>query len=326
MNKINKLKSIFKNYKIDGYIVPKNDEFFGEYTPEYKDNLKFISNFSGSFGFALILKRNNYLFVDGRYTLQAKIQSSQQYKILTLPKKYPSDILKNKKFSIGFDPKLHTEMMLNRFFKKTECNLVPINENLINKLFVRKNIITFNKFYKLKDKDSGQSSINKTNNLSKILKKNKIDLQFVSATENVAWLLNLRGSDSDFTPIPNSYLIISKEKKVFFFCDLKKITNGLKKKLDKNIIVIDIKSTAQFLLEAKNKNFQIDNASCSIFFKNIIKINNKIVEKQDPIYLLKSAKNKVELSNIIKTHIYDGAALTKFLFWVNNNFKKKKNY
>ena len=57
MNKIKRLKNLFKIYKLDGYLVPKNDEFFGEYVPETKDNLKFISNFSGSYGFALILKK-----------------------------------------------------------------------------------------------------------------------------------------------------------------------------------------------------------------------------------------------------------------------------
>jgi len=61
-------------YNLDGYIIPKNDEFFGEYIPENKDRLKFISNFSGSYGFAIILKGKNCLFVDGRYTLQAQIQ------------------------------------------------------------------------------------------------------------------------------------------------------------------------------------------------------------------------------------------------------------
>ena len=65
-------------------------------------------------------------------------------------------------------------------------------------------------------------------------------------------------------------------------------------------------------------------SSCSIFFKNIIKKNNKLFEKQDPIYFLKSIKNKIEIKNIIKSHIYDGAALTKFLFWIKNNFKNKK--
>jgi len=133
MIKLNKLKRLFKKYKIDGYIIPKNDEFFGEYIPESKDNLKYISNFSGSYGFALILKKQNYLFVDGRYSLQAKIQSGNEFNIVTMPKKLPSDILKNKKISIGFDPKLHTELMISRFFKNTNCNLKAVSNNLITK-------------------------------------------------------------------------------------------------------------------------------------------------------------------------------------------------
>ena len=74
MEKIDKLKKIFIKEKIDGYIIPKNDQFFGEYIPEYNDRLNFISNFTGSYGFSLILKNENYLFVDGRYSLQAKYQ------------------------------------------------------------------------------------------------------------------------------------------------------------------------------------------------------------------------------------------------------------
>jgi Xaa-Pro aminopeptidase len=75
MEKIKKLKNTFTNKKIDGYIIPKNDEFFGEYIPDHKDRLKYISDFTGSYGFALILNNKNYLFVDGRYTLQANKQS-----------------------------------------------------------------------------------------------------------------------------------------------------------------------------------------------------------------------------------------------------------
>jgi len=324
MNKLKKLKKLFKTYKLDGYIVPKNDEFFGEYIPKIKDNLKFISNFSGSYGFALLLKKKNYLFVDGRYTLQAKIQSGEKFKVFTLPQKFPSDILKNKNFIIGFDPKLHTEFMLKRLFKKTNCSLIPINENLVDKIWKRKSISKFNKFYKLKDKDSGESSKNKINKISKMLKKSKVDFQFISSSENTAWLLNLRGKDSDFTPIPNSYSIISNKSKIFFFCNLEKVNAQLKKNLGKNVIIKDIKNIKHFILKIHNKNFQIDASSCSIFFKNIIKINNKIVDKQDSIYLLKSIKNKVEIKNTIKTHIYDGASLTKFLLWLNNNFKNKK--
>ena len=87
MEKIKKLRGLFNNYNIDGYLVAKNDEFFGEYVPNDNDRLKFISNFSGSYGYALILRDKNYLFVDGRYTLQARIQSGKFFNIVTIPNK-----------------------------------------------------------------------------------------------------------------------------------------------------------------------------------------------------------------------------------------------
>jgi len=321
--KLKRLKKKFTTYNIDGYIVPKNDEFFGEYIPEYKDNLKFISNFSGSYGFALILKKRNYLFVDGRYTLQAEIQSGKKFKIITLPTKLPFNILKSKELFIGFDPKLHTELKLAQLFRKTNCKLVPLNKNLINNVSEKKIVKKNNIFYTLNDKDSGNSSKNKIRKLLKILTKNKVNLQFITAPENIAWLLNLRGSDSDFSPIPNCYLILDNKNKVYLFCDLKKINKKLKMDL-KDVIIIDINYIAQFILKIKNKTVQIDSSSCSIFFENILKKKNKIFEGKDPIYLLKSVKNKKEISNIIKTHIYDGSALTKFLFWIKKNFRNKQ--
>ena len=99
MEKIKKLKRIFKREKIDGYIIPKNDEFFGEYVSKGNDRLNYITNFTGSYGFSIILKDDNYLFVDGRYTLQAKNESGKSFKIVTIPRILPKDIFKKKKVS-----------------------------------------------------------------------------------------------------------------------------------------------------------------------------------------------------------------------------------
>ena len=117
MNKLKKLRNFFTSFKIDGYLVPKNDEYFNEYVSESSDRLKFISNFSGSAGFAIILKNKNYLFVDGRYTIQSRKQSGKNFKIITIPQKFPKDVVGNrKKIKIGFDPKLHSEKQLNFLF------------------------------------------------------------------------------------------------------------------------------------------------------------------------------------------------------------------
>ncbi|MFL2852687.1 MAG: M24 family metallopeptidase [Candidatus Pelagibacter sp.] len=322
MEKINNLKKLFSYYGLDGYIVPKNDEFFSEYIVQNRDRLKFISNFSGSYGFALILKKRNYLFVDGRYTLQAKIQSGNQFSINTVPKTLPVNVLKKKKFKIGFDPKLYTKRTLKILFNKTDCKLIPLKENLIDKLWVKRENTVLKKFYILPKKVVGQSHKSKVNKLTEVLNKKKINFQFISAGENIAWLLNIRGQDSEFTPIPNAYLTLDINGEINLFCNLKKIDISFKRKF-KNINFIDIKIIDIFFSRIKDRNILIDSLTCSTYFENILKKNNKIKEYLDPIYLLKSVKSKIEIKNTIKSHILDGAALTKFLFWVKKNYAKK---
>ncbi len=323
MEKIKKLKDLFTNYNLDGYLIPKNDEFFNEYVPEHKDNLKYISNFSGSYGLALILKKKNYLFVDGRYTVQANEQSGKVFKIITLP------LLKNKininlgKKKIGFNPKLFSEHFIKYFSKKIGVNCIPLSNDILDFLRKKKYRITKKKFYTLDKSIVGQSYYSKLTNLKKYLNKNKIDIMLITSSENIAWLLNIRGQDSNFSPIPNCFLIVDKEMRVFLFCDLNKIDKNFKKKF-KFIYILEMKELENFLKRTKNKNFSIDGQTCSIFFQSIIKKNNKINKVIDPIYFLKSQKNGIEIRNTKKIHEYDGAALTKFLFWIKNNFKRQK--
>ena len=112
--RINKLRSKFVKYGIDGYVVPKNDEFFSEYSN--KDRLKFISNFTGSAGYAVILKSRNYLFVDGRYTIQSKIESGKNFKILDYSKIINTSVFKN--LNLGIDASLFTSKQIKNFFLK----------------------------------------------------------------------------------------------------------------------------------------------------------------------------------------------------------------
>ena len=323
MEKIKKIKKLLTRFNLDGYIIPKNDEFFNEYVPKNKDNLRFISNFSGSSGFALILKKKNYIFVDGRYTLQAKIESGQEFRVITFPKKLPKDILKKKNIKIGYDPRLHTERSMSYFFQKTKCNLIAVKKNFVDIIKGITKTEIKKKFYLLPDSTVGENFRKKIIKVSNILKKRKTDMLFVSASENIAWLLNIRGDDSKFSPIPNGYLTIDSKMKINFFCDLRKITKKIKEKLE-NINIQEIKNIDKFLNSITSKKIQIDENSCSILFKNIIKANNTIVKSEDPIYLFKSVKNKIEIKNTIKSHILDGVALTKFLFWLKKNFNKIK--
>ena len=324
MEKIIKLRKLFKTFGLDGYIIPKNNNFFSEYIPAYEDNLKYISSFTGSAGFAVILKNKNYMFVDGRYTIQADIQCGDQFKIYTIPQKYPFDVFKNKNINLGFDPKLHTENSLNRLFGNTFINLRPVNENLIDLIWKREKNSNIKPFYLIEDKDAGLKVNHKLTKLLKLIKFNKVNYLFTTASENVAWLLNARGQDTDYSPLPNSHAVIDENGKISLFCNLKKINKSFKAKINKNVKIYDFNLLSNFFLNISNKNILIDTLTCSIFYKSIIKKNNLIIEKQDPIYYLKSLKNKTEIKNSIISHTYDGAALTKFIFWLKNSFRKKK--
>ena len=324
MEKIKKLRKLFKTLNLDGYIIPKNNNFFGEYVTASEDNLKFISNFTGSAGFAVILKNKNYMFVDGRYNIQAGIQCGKQFQICTIPKEYPFDIFGKKKLNLGFDPKLHTENSLNRLFGKNFTKLKAVNENLIDLLWKREKNSNINFFYSVKNKDAGLTVEQKLAMLVKKIKLNKVNYLFTTASENIAWLLNIRGKDTSYSPLPNAHAIIDKTGKVSLFCNLKKINKYFKNNINKNVEIYDFNFLPNFILNLSDKKILIDVLTCSIFYKTIIKKNNLILEKQDPIYYLKSLKNKTEIKNSVKSHIYDGAALTKFIFWLKNNFRTKK--
>jgi Xaa-Pro aminopeptidase len=135
--------------------------------------------------------------------------------------------------------------------------------------------------------------------------------------------LNIRGGDGPNSPVPNSRLIISKTKKIFLISKIHKTKRLIKDKIIKSKEVIDINNFHQEIVKLNGKNFIIDNKSCSIFYEDIIKSKFKIVKREDPTYLLKSVKNKTEINNTIKSHIIDGVALTKFIYWIKNINKKK---
>ena len=311
------LREKFKKYKIDGYIIPKNDEFFSEYA--VKDRLKIISNFSGSAGLAIVLRKTNYLFVDGRYTIQAKQQSAPQFKIIEIHKLLPKNVIKNLK--LGFDPSLFTKKTLNLNFGN-KLKLIPVRNNLVDEIY--KNKLPKRKlFYSLTNKSVGESHKSKINKIYNILKSKKADYLFISAPENVAWLMNIRGFDSPTSPIPNSRLLINRNKKIFLIVD-EKISSKLirEKKLNKNQI-IDPDKFEELIGKLNGSKFIIDALSCSALNEDIIKSNFKIIDEVDPCYKLKSIKNTTEIKNTIKAHIEDGLALTKFIYWIKNVNKKK---
>ena len=318
---INNLKKSFKKLKIDAYIIPKNDEFFSEYSQN--DKLKKISNFSGSAGYAVISKKKNYLFVDGRYTIQAKLESGKIFQIIDQNKIINCNLFKNK--IIGFNPKLFTSSQIKKFFLKNN-EVKQIQSKSIEKIF-KKNPSKSKPFFSLDKKIVGESHSSKIKKIVKFLKKIKSNYLFISAPENIAWLLNIRGHDNPYSPIPNCRLLINDEGKVYLIVEMKKVKKIIKEKKIQKEQVIEPKNFESFINKLNKNQIIIDNKSCSLFYEELLRKKFKILKKDDPIYYLKSLKNKSEIQNMIDAHILDGAALTKFLYWIKKvNTKKLTEY
>ncbi len=315
--RIENLRKKLSELDIDGYVIPKNDEFFSEYAEI--DRLKFISNFSGSAGYAVILKNKNYLFVDGRYTIQAKIESGEYFKIIDYHKILNCNLFK--KLTIGLNPKFFTSDQIKKFFLKNN-KIELIDTDLISQH--SKNNKTKKRFFSISQKDCGEHHTSKINKISILLKKLKAKLIFISAPENVAWLLNIRGYDNPNSPIPNCHLLLDNEKKIYLIANKTKTQKLVHEKKLRQKQIINFKELDSLLKKNYlNKRIIIDRKTCSLFYENLLKKKLKVHKKDDPIYLLKSIKNKVEINNMIKAHIHDGVALTKFIFWIKNINKSK---
>ena len=326
MNKINQLRNLLNKQNCDAYLIPKNDEYFGEYVPKNKDRLKFISGFNGSTGLALILKNKSYLFVDGRYTLQAKKEIYKDFKICEIPKIEPHYILKNlnKEITLGFDPKLFTSNRLKNIISNSLVKIKPINNNLIDAVWKNKTKVNNNKFYILEEKYHGENYLNKISKINKFLKLKDIHYLLTTAVENISWLLNIRGSDASSSPLTNGKILFNKNGKIIFFTNINKITPQIKKSFGKKVIFIKEELFVNYLRKIKNSKILIDKKTCSFYYEKNIHSSNKLIDIEDPIYLLKAIKNKTEISNAKIAHLFDGIALTKFIFWLKNNYKKTK--
>ena len=316
-SRIDNLRKKFNLLGIDGYVIPKNDEFFSEYSRQ--DRLNIISNFSGSAGYAVILKKKNYLFVDGRYTIQAQIESGKNFKIMSYQKIINCKLFKN--LTLGIDPKIFTSEQIKKFFLKNST-IKEISSNLIDK--IHKNTLTKTKpFFSLDNKVVGESHSKKIIRVSQFLKKNRSNYLFITAPENIAWLLNIRGFDNPNSPIPNCRLLINDRKEIYIIAEKTKLINLLKEKKINKDQVIDKKNFEKSIHKFKKGKIIIDKKTCSLFFENLLKKRFKILKAEDPIYFFKAIKNKSEIKHMINAHILDGVALTRFLYWIKIKNKKK---
>ncbi len=303
MSKIIELRSLLKQHQISALILPNQDQFQNEYLPQHNRRIEFITGFTGSAATIIITASKAAFFTDGRYTLQAQEElKGNKFEIHNIQSCTPQQWLHNNNIThLWYDPYLHTEIELNKYNRIT---LHPTHQNLIDILWTDRP-----KFYqsaiKLHHKYAGESCTSKCKRLR------QEEPFLITSPTSVCWLLNIRGTDVEHTPLLLSYAILYPDSKVDLFLYEKQEIE-----ISDNVTQHRIEDLPKVLSSIST--IALDPAYTPIKLLQLIHQNTLISRKQDPCVLAKSLKNPTEISGAEKAHIRDGTALTKFIDWLKD--------
>ena len=290
-------------FNLDGWLLPHSDRFKGEYLVPCDEWLKWLSNFSGSAGFSIILKDKAAVFVDGRYTLQAKEQVDQHIfslNALSDEKKWLSDH-GNDHYKIGFDPWLFSEKEIVAFQKVTR-NLEP-HPRFLDDLWRDRPVHPKSALFQHPLMYAGVSTEEKIKNLRALLNEKKVDAVLLFP-ESWSWLLNLRGGDLSYTPVSQGFAFITKDRVCLF---LYKADQSFE-----NISIYPLEELEDFLKQHASLTLGYDPSQTPLSVLNFF--SNKVV-LEDPCLLPKACKNNIELDGAKIAHKKDAVAWCTF--WQN---------
>ncbi len=324
--KISKLQQKLKEKDIDCLIINRTDEFLNEYITPESERLFWLTNFSGSAARALINKNESCLFVDGRYTFQAKQQVDEKIIQLFHHNDFLSELNKNFKKGkcVALDPKLHSIEEVIRIIELASTNETKLNltsSNLIDELWNNKPKRKYGSIFDHPKNFAGIDSIKKLSEFIKILKKNKLDSYFLSSLDSIAWLLNLRGCDILHTPLSFAYLLVSADDKSVLYLSHNNLNQYLKSRLSSYLTIKPIEDIDKIF-----KNLKIDskigfdyNTSSYYFYNLALENHHNPLSLENPCLFPKATKNSIELEGSRRAHIRDGVSVTKFLYWLKNH-------
>jgi Xaa-Pro aminopeptidase len=323
------LRAELARRELAGFIVPRGDEHQGEYVPPSAERLAWLTGFTGSAGAAIVLSDKAAIFVDGRYTLQARAQvDGKLYEQRHLVESPPWTWLKaNAKqgASIGYDPWLHSANERGHYAIAAEAagaKLVPCETNPLDEVWSDRPPAPLSPMVAHGIDYAGQPSAEKRAAIAKQLAAERLDAAVLTAPDSIAWLLNIRGADVPHTPLALSFALMARDGRVELFCDRRKLSPGLDTWLGQDVTLSPREAFAAALdqLGAKHAKVLADPATCAAFvFDRLERAGAEIVRGTDPVALPKACKNGVELTGARAAHIRDGAALTRFLAWIKHH-------
>ena len=323
--RVQRLRALMAELGVEAVLVPRADEHQGEYVPRSAERLKWLTGFSGSAGTAVVLREKAALFVDGRYTVQARGQiDAVTFEILQVPQASVSDWLRQnvkREGVVGFDPRLHTVAEIERLtdvLADRKVKLKALARNPVDRLWTDRPPPPAGPVHPHPLQYAGQSAEDKIAALQKELKAEAQDAVVLTLPDSIAWLFNIRGSDVAHNPVPLAFAIVPAQGKPELFISRQKLDAAAKAHLA-FAKVSDPGTLGERLtrLKTSGKRVRLDPNTASWWVARQLGGPRQIQRGQDPCILPKARKNETEIEGARTAHLRDGVAYARFLAWLD---------
>ncbi len=325
--KLEALRSLMHQKGVDVYLIPRGDEYLGEFVPAYAERLAFVTGFTGSAGIAIVTADQATVMSDGRYTIQLRAEVDADLFALADSTQWP---VKEWLYEhgeagqvVGFDPKLHSAAEIKALQerlsdKKIECT--PIEGNLVDEIWGAAQPAPPQSPITLFDEGlAGASCLSKIEKVCANLAEDGLSACFITKPDSVAWLLNIRGHDLDYMPVVLSVVLIDVIQRDFYwFIDPAHVGQDIVNALPSHIKIRPMDQISTVMRSMKGKLYGLDAMNTSYYYRDLIaKVGATCVEHKDPCIAMKARKNECEKDAIKQAHILDGVAICKTLYWLD---------
>ncbi len=325
------LREVLAGQRLDGLILPLTDEHRSEYLPAAAQRLTWLTGFTGSAGLLIVLAGQAALFVDGRYTLQAAAELDpalfeRRHVTDQPPAKWLAEQLESGQ-RLGFDPKLHTKAEVERYRRacaKVGAELVACGANPVDAIWTTRPPAPIAPVAVLDDLHAGESSASKRARIGAELAGAGAEVAVVSATNSIAWLLNLRGGDVPYNPLVMSFALVHADGAVELFLDPRKLKPG--QSLGNGVSVQPIaafEAALEHLGEARRAVLVDPGATSQHVLERLETAGARVIEADEPCILAKACKNPVEIAGAVNAQRRDGAAVCRFLCWLEGELGRR---
>ncbi len=323
-DRLSALRDQLARDRLDGFVVPLTDEHMSEYVGDYAQRLAWLTGFQGSAGTAVVMSQEAAIFTDGRYTLQVRQQvDGDHWDYVGVPQTSVSGWLAEHASAgaqIGYDPWLHTRAWVKeaeRALAERGASLVAVETNPVDAVWPDRPAPSDATLTIQDDVRAGQSSAEKRAGIADWLATRKADAVVLTALDSIAWALNIRGKDVAHTPVALAYAIINADGTADLFIAPEKLTDDVRQHLGNAIRVHDRAAFAGALGGFAGKRVAADpERAVAAIFDRLDTGGATILAQRDPVVLAKATKNPVEIAGHRSASARDGAALARFLRWV----------